>query len=94
MQLRRLFELSPLYSQKGDGSTTIRQNFSGSLNLYKDDIIKRDTEWIRSIHPNSYTVERWMRETNYKGQMKRDLLKNVEDAGGGTWVLKSKVATL
>ena len=82
-----------LILQIGDGSTTTRQNFSGSLSMYRDDIITRDMDWVMSIHPNSYTLERWMRENNYNGSMNKNVLKNVEDVGGSSWVLRSKVAT-
>jgi hypothetical protein len=35
-------------------------------------------------HPNGYavTVERWTTDTNYKRQMKKGLLKKIENAGG------------
>ena len=38
--------------------------------------------WIRSINPNGKTLEAWMRETNYKGKLNMDLLKNYQDHGG------------
>ncbi|CAL1716920.1 unnamed protein product [Somion occarium] len=63
----------------GPHTTTWRKNFTAFWSLWRDDIIKRDMEWIRSIHPNVRTVETWMRENNYKGQLKSDLLKNMED---------------
>lgn len=28
--------------------------------IYRDDVLKRDMSWIRSIHPNVYTVERFV----------------------------------
>lgn len=36
-------------------------------------------DWVRSVHPNSMTLERWMRETKYDGKPYL-LLKNIEDA--------------
>ncbi|KAL4247608.1 NmrA-like oxidoreductase [Abortiporus biennis] len=62
-----------------DGSTTWRQNFTGWWSLWKDDIIKRDMAWIRQIHPTVHTLESWMREKGYNGELKRNLLKNTED---------------
>jgi len=64
----------------GDGSTTWRRNFSGWWALWRDDVIRRDMEWIRRIHPQGHTLESWMRVTNYTGELKREhVLKNSED---------------
>ncbi|THG97469.1 hypothetical protein EW026_g4534 [Hermanssonia centrifuga] len=64
---------------RGDGSTTWRKNFEGWWALWRDDIIKRDMEWIQQVNPNSRTVERWMKEHSYTGELRRDVLKNSED---------------
>ncbi|OBZ66191.1 NmrA-like family domain-containing protein 1 [Grifola frondosa] len=64
---------------RGDGSTTWRQNFTGFWSLWHDDVIKRNMEWIRSINPNGHTLESWMRETRYTGNVGVDLLKNMEE---------------
>ncbi|OBZ67001.1 Glutathione S-transferase 3 [Grifola frondosa] len=66
-------------NRPGDGSTTWRQNFSGFWAQWRDDVITRDMEWIRKVNPYGHTLERWMRETGYKGEMRFDLLKNAED---------------
>lgn len=63
----------------GDGSTTWRKNFSGWWACWRDDIISRDMGWIRSINPGTMTLERWMKEHDYRGQWKRSILKNTED---------------
>ncbi|PSS36775.1 hypothetical protein PHLCEN_2v1406 [Hermanssonia centrifuga] len=65
--------------EDGDGSTSWRQNFTGWWALWRDDVITRDMEWIRRINPQGHTLESWMRQNNYKGQMKRSVLKNSED---------------
>lgn len=72
---------NPLANERpyGDGSTTWRKNFTGWWSAWRDDLIKRDIDWIRSIHPDVMTLERWMRESNYGGKLRRDLLKNAED---------------
>lgn len=36
-------------------------------------------EWIRSVNPNGHTLESWMRENDYTGQMDLSTLKNVEE---------------
>lgn len=70
---------------KGDGSTTWRQNFTAWWSLYRDDIIKRDIEWIRRVNPNGHTLESWMKENKRyilleeHGSGKTTLLKNSED---------------
>lgn len=65
--------------KRGDGSTTFRENMTAWWALYRDDIIERDLAWIDSVNPNRLTVEKWMRETNYTGQMQSGLLKGIED---------------
>ena len=67
---------------RGDGTTTWKQNFTGWWSMWRDDIIKRDLQWIRSIHPNGYTLEKWMKEKGYTGTLRtgeNSLLKNTED---------------
>ena len=36
-------------------------------------------EWIKRVNPRCRTLESWMRENNYTGKLKPDLLKNMED---------------
>lgn len=62
---------------------TFRQNFTGFWNGWKDDIVYRDMEWLKSIHPGLRSVESWMREHEYDGGRK-GLLKNREDHDGVT----------
>ena len=64
---------------KGDGSTTWRKNFAGWWALWRDDVVKRDMEWVRRVHPGVRTLEKWMGETGYTGKLDRRLLKNSED---------------
>ncbi|KAL6306888.1 NAD(P)-binding protein [Sparassis latifolia] len=59
--------------------TTWRENFSGWWSLFRDNMIKRDMQWIRSVNPHATTLEAWMREKDYKGES-AFLLKNSEDA--------------
>jgi hypothetical protein len=68
---------APLASDKrrGDGSKTVGDNFKAFLRVLRDDIVDKDMEWIRSVHPGTYTVERWMRETGYDGKA-GSVLKN------------------
>jgi hypothetical protein len=60
----------------GDGSTTWRQNFSGWWSQWRDDVITRDMDWIRRVHPGTMTVEKWMRAHNYDGKQNYKVLKN------------------
>ncbi|KAJ7300820.1 NAD(P)-binding protein [Mycena albidolilacea] len=68
---------APLASDKrrGDGSKTVGDNFKAFLRVLRDDIMDKDMEWIRSVHPGTYTLERWMRETGYDGKA-GSVLKN------------------
>ncbi len=63
----------------GDGSTTWKENFSAFWSLWRDDVIKRDLDWIRSVHPDTHDLEKWMKKENYQGEWKMDFLKNIED---------------
>ena len=65
--------------QKGDGSTTWRQNFTGFWSQWRDDVITRDWECLRKVNPNGYTLESWMRTKNYRGVLTMSLLKNMEE---------------
>ncbi|KAJ2985480.1 hypothetical protein NUW54_g10138 [Trametes sanguinea] len=62
-----------------DGSTTWEQNFRCWWAQYRDDIVKRDFDWIRKLHPGGHTLESWMLETGYDGDLLKNPLKNVED---------------
>jgi hypothetical protein len=70
----------PVANEKtGQGeSITWRQNFSSFWRQWRDKIITRDMTWCRSINPDLHTLERWMRETDYQGEL-QGLLKNRED---------------
>lgn len=62
-----------------EGVVTFRSNFTAWWSAFRDDKLTRDMEWIRKNNPKGHTLESWMRESNYKGQLKSDLLKNAED---------------
>ncbi|KAF5337809.1 hypothetical protein D9611_015040 [Ephemerocybe angulata] len=76
----------PVANEKGlgDGSTTIRESFSGFWCLWRDDIVKRDFDWIRRIHPKTLTLADWMEKTSYNGKpsLVSIPLKNAEDGKG------------
>ncbi|KAJ7152494.1 NAD-P-binding protein [Mycena filopes] len=79
--------------KRGDGSKTLRENTAAFWKLYRrDDLIHKDMEWIRKIHPGTYTLERWMRENKYTG-LGETLLKNTLD-GKMTLGYNPEVATL
>lgn len=65
--------------KEGDGSTTIRTSFSGFFCNWRDDIVSRDMEWVRRVHPKGFTLESWIRETGYNGTIGSTALKNAED---------------
>ncbi|KAJ7433425.1 NAD(P)-binding protein, partial [Mycena galericulata] len=71
---------NPVASEKkrGDGSTTIWENVAAFFRVLRDDIIDKDIDWIRSVHPETYTLERWMRENEYNGTGKTVLKNTLE----------------
>ncbi|KAJ7250155.1 NAD(P)-binding protein [Mycena haematopus] len=86
---------APVASDKkrGDGSKTIRENFAAFMRVLRDDIVDKDMDWIRSVHPGTYTVERWMRENNYTGRSGESVLKNTQD-GRMSFGFRPEVAAL
>lgn len=85
---------NPVASDKtrGDGSRTIRDNFSAFWRVLRDDVVQKDMDWIRRVHPETYTLERWMRENNYQGRT-GTVLKNAQE-GRGKWGLNAEVVKL
>src|SRR5258708_5680874 len=72
----------PVAAQGGPGSTTWAENFTGWWNGFRDDLHKRDMDWIRKINPKGYTLEKWMIENKYDGVLaKSAVLKMVADWG-------------
>jgi hypothetical protein len=70
----------PVAAEGGPGSTTWAENFTGWWNGYRDDLHKRDMDWIRSVNPNGFTLEKWMTEKKYDGILGKDpVLKIVAD---------------
>ncbi len=70
----------PVAAEGAPGSTSWAENFTGWWNAYRDDLNKRDMDWIRKINPNGYTLEGWMRENKYDGTLYKDpVLKIVAD---------------
>ena len=54
------------------------------MRLWRDDIVYKDMDWIRSIHPTTLTLEQWMRQTGYQGALNPHLLKVHENGEGAT----------
>ena len=71
----------PIASDKkaGDGSTTWEQNTTAFWYVWRDDVVRRDMAWVRSVHPKAQTIEEWMRENHYTGDHDSTLLKGMED---------------
>lgn len=69
---------------------TFRDNFTGFFNAWHDDLITRDMDGLKKIHPGLHTLETWMKEVNYDGVPKA-LLKNLEDMRARQASEKSKI---
>ena len=57
---------------------TFEENFRACFSLWRDNIVKRDMDWVRRVHPGTVTLEQWLRDENYNGQMS-NILKSNED---------------
>ncbi|KZT00222.1 NAD(P)-binding protein [Laetiporus sulphureus 93-53] len=69
----------------GDGSTTWKENFQCWWAMWRDDVVKKDYDWIRKVNPKGHTLESWMREQQYGPELfqRSDyVLKNVEEGKG------------
>ncbi|KAJ7082823.1 hypothetical protein C8R43DRAFT_1175245 [Mycena crocata] len=75
-----------------EGALSIRQNFTAVWRVLRDGVIKKDFDWIRSVHPESDTVEQWMRQSDYQG-MGKPVLKNALDEKN-PWGAKNEVRML
>ncbi|KAF8317695.1 NAD(P)-binding protein [Clavulina sp. PMI_390] len=63
-----------------EGGMSWETHFRGWWALWRDNLVERDLEWIKSVHPTMTTLEQWMRDTKYEGYMTQiRLLKNSED---------------
>ncbi|EKM49926.1 uncharacterized protein PHACADRAFT_153110 [Phanerochaete carnosa HHB-10118-sp] len=80
--------------KRGDGSTTWEEAFTAWWYMFRDDLIKRDMAWVRKVNPNVQTLEKWMREKNYKGNLEPTLLKQWEDGSPVGLDLEHIAATL
>jgi hypothetical protein len=59
--------------------TTWSANLRTFFSMWRDNILQRDIEWIKSVNPGTTTLEKWMREEKYDGGPSNMLVKNVED---------------
>ncbi|EMD31566.1 hypothetical protein CERSUDRAFT_100239 [Gelatoporia subvermispora B] len=84
----------PVANEKtvGDGSTSWRENFRAWWTVWRDGIFKRDMDWIRKVNPHTHSLEAWMREKGYTGELTA-LMKNAED-GKSARLNSSRVAQL
>ncbi|OSX62577.1 hypothetical protein POSPLADRAFT_1141351 [Postia placenta MAD-698-R-SB12] len=83
-------------SQTIDDWLEDRLNFRGWWALWRDDIVKRDMEWIRKVNAKGHTLESWMREQNYGDHLwqKIDILKITEDGHMGILPGKERLQKL
>ncbi|KAJ3920534.1 hypothetical protein F5877DRAFT_89364 [Lentinula edodes] len=53
----------------GEKGPTIRETYAGMFRVWGDNLLTRDMEWIRRVHPTGYTLESWIREKGYDGTL-------------------------
>ncbi|KAE9406198.1 NAD(P)-binding protein [Gymnopus androsaceus JB14] len=59
-----------------DGAT-IKDTFSGMYRVWDADLVTRDMEWNRRVHPTGYTLESWIRETGFDGTLAPHLRRKI-----------------
>ncbi|KAE9404537.1 NAD(P)-binding protein [Gymnopus androsaceus JB14] len=52
---------------------TIKETFTGMYRVWGADLITRDMEWNRRVHPTGYTLESWIREKGFDGNLSHNL---------------------
>lgn len=67
----------PVATEVPEGKT-FEENFRAWWAMWRDNIVQRDMDWIKRIHPPT-TLEMWMREHHYTGELRIDLIKGVQD---------------
>lgn len=60
-------------------SVSWEENFRATWAIWRDGGVKRDMEWIRSVHQPT-TLETWMRENKYVGAVNPALLKTMRQS--------------
>ncbi|KAK7053086.1 hypothetical protein VNI00_004407 [Paramarasmius palmivorus] len=73
---KRGLDKIPLIAGGGKDLPTIKDTFSGMYWSWRDDLLTRDMEWLRKIHPEGHTLESWIRETGYDGTRGKSVLKS------------------
>ncbi|KIK55585.1 hypothetical protein GYMLUDRAFT_839191 [Collybiopsis luxurians FD-317 M1] len=57
----------PILRGQPDGPT-VGDTFAGMWRVWGDDLLTRDMEWIRRVHPTGYTLESFIREKGFDGK--------------------------
>ncbi|EKM52887.1 uncharacterized protein PHACADRAFT_212085 [Phanerochaete carnosa HHB-10118-sp] len=65
-------------ASKGEDPMTWKESFTGFWYVFRDDITKRDMAWVRKVHPKVQSIEQWMRDDKYSGELDPLLLKGWE----------------
>ncbi|KAF7288913.1 NmrA domain-containing protein [Mycena indigotica] len=84
---------SPLAMASSGPGTTAKANFSGFWRVLRDNVWKKDVEWVKSVHPETYSLERWMRENGYAGRA-TPVMKNSQEGKRGWGLNEDVVDTL
>jgi len=69
----------PIVKGSKDGAT-IKDTFSGMYRVWDADLVTRDMEWNRRVHPTGYTLESWIRETGFDGTLAPHLRRKIEES--------------
>ncbi|KAJ7259701.1 NAD-P-binding protein [Mycena rebaudengoi] len=66
-------------------------NESAFWRVLGGNVFEKDINWLKGIHPTTYTLEKWMREEKYDGPTSSQLKNSQDDKG--PWVLNREVTT-
>ena len=67
--IRKQIPLDEFWSYRPEAFPAFRKKiFEGMYSVWRDGLPTRDMDWVRSIHPNRFTLEKWIKERGWKGE--------------------------
>ncbi|KAF5373388.1 hypothetical protein D9757_009745 [Collybiopsis confluens] len=67
--IRKQISVDEYWSYRPESFPAFRKKiFEGMYAVWRDDLLTRDMEWIKKIHPRRYSLEKWIKERGWKGE--------------------------
>ncbi|KAF5373369.1 hypothetical protein D9757_009748 [Collybiopsis confluens] len=66
--IRAKIPTEEFWSFRSSFPSTRRKTFEGMYSVWRDDLLTRDMDWVTSVYPHRTTLEKWLREREWKGE--------------------------